>query len=80
MSPLTFTEDYLLTAGCKVHVTVQFKPAGGDQRDNTEEEVKRLKLMAHFLRLLLDERLGDCLLPLLRLGEGGAALIYLGGE
>lgn len=35
---------------------------------------------AHFLRLLLDERLGDCLLPLLRPGEDGAALMYLGGE
>lgn len=75
-----FTEEYLLTAGCKVCVTVQFRPARGDQRNNTEGEVKRLKLIAHFLRLLLDERLGDCLLSLLRLGEGGAALIYLGGE
>lgn len=47
---------------------------------NTEEEVKRRELSAHFLRLLLDERLGDCLLPLLRLGEGRAALMCLGGE
>lgn len=47
---------------------------------NTQEEVKRLKSSPHFLRLLLDERLGDGLLPLLRLGERGAALTYLGGE
>lgn len=76
--PPTFTD--LPTAGWDVLVVVHFKPAGGEQRKNTEEVVKRFKLSPHFLRLLPDERLGDCLLPLLRLGEGGAALIYLGGE
>ncbi len=41
------------------------------EKKNTEEEVKHLKLSPHFLRLLLDERLGDCLLPLLQEGKRG---------
>lgn len=38
----------------------------GKKQKKTEEVVKRLRLSSHFLRLLLDERLGDCLLPLLQ--------------
>lgn len=42
MSPLTFTDVHLLTAGCEVRVVAQFKPAGGEQRNNIEEVVRRL--------------------------------------